>query len=361
MTLIPEPSVSDETWGRRGEQPLAWLSRSTLPRAVAARAFLNRNLAHLHEADQPKILSALRTRWQPAFFELIVARTLQLLGASISIEPESQAGPRIDFRACFDDATVNVEAVCPMTDSQAVDVVKARNPLLDMIESCVPDGWGVGVSCLPTLGFNDSKKPFKRVIKKMLEEMHLRSDAVDLIEELPQGRIHLRLWPNPPDGVKILHEAPIDAWDDTESRIRAALQGKKRQARAAVAPTLVAIHVAGLLGDFEDFDLALYGRRVMILDQHRMHVATRFDPDGLFAARRPEPPAIDGVLAFLRVGFRSFAEPVLYHHPRSSAVLPEPLLALERRMPGSDYNEINSMPSRNEGFLAPLGFVPESV
>ena len=65
---------------------------------------------------------ALHERWHSAFSELIVARTLQLLGGDIEAEPESEAGTRIDFRACFADGEVGVEVVSPVIDPDAGEV-----------------------------------------------------------------------------------------------------------------------------------------------------------------------------------------------------------------------------------------------
>lgn len=65
-----------------------------------------------------------------------------------------------------------------------------------------------------------------------------------------------------------------------------------------------------------------------------------------------------GVLAFVRVGFRAFPDPVLYLHPRFDGVLPELLMALEGRSLAEDRAGMVRLQARVEGILAGLGLVP---
>lgn len=108
---FPEPLNDDPTYARRGESTIDWLRRSTVARARDSRRFMNENVNALPAVWRPILVRDLETRWKSAFFELIVARTLQVLGASLVIEPESLSTTRIDFRATFPEGTVNVEAV----------------------------------------------------------------------------------------------------------------------------------------------------------------------------------------------------------------------------------------------------------
>src|SRR5215207_3604421 len=80
---FPEPSRSDDSAANRGEPTTDWLQRSTHPRAKAARRFLNENLSALPSEHQGVLYRMLHERWHSAFFELIVGRTLQVLGATI--------------------------------------------------------------------------------------------------------------------------------------------------------------------------------------------------------------------------------------------------------------------------------------
>lgn len=159
----------------------------------------------------------------------------------------------------------------------------------------------------------------------------------------------------------LIHEAPLAVWNNSEAKIRKSVGRKKRQVRAYEGAKIVAIHANGLLAKWEDFELALLGRPVTVMDKERRHDETRFDPDGVLAATRQEAPVVDGVLAYLEVGFREFPEPVLFRHPRSEQKLPEALMQLEQRLLSSSRDEILTLPSQNSGFLAPLGFVADHI
>jgi hypothetical protein len=111
---FPEPSCADDSAAYRGEPTTDWLKRSTHPRAEAARRFLNENLSALPQEHRGTMYRMLHARWHSAFFELIVGRALQALGATIEVEPGGASDTRVDFVARFTDATVAVEAVSPI-------------------------------------------------------------------------------------------------------------------------------------------------------------------------------------------------------------------------------------------------------
>ena len=102
---FPEPARADDTAANRGELTTEWLKRSTHPRAIAARRFLNENLSALPLEHRADLYRALHDRWGSAFFELIVGRTLQALGATIEIEPGGASDVRVDFAARFPGGT----------------------------------------------------------------------------------------------------------------------------------------------------------------------------------------------------------------------------------------------------------------
>src|SRR5829696_9698939 len=118
---FPEPSRTDDTYADRGEPTTDWLRRSTVTRARGARRFLNENLSKIPSDHQQILYCALHERWGSAFFELIVARTLQVLGAELEIEPGGKEDIRIDFVAHFPDSTVSVEAVAPMFNADVAE------------------------------------------------------------------------------------------------------------------------------------------------------------------------------------------------------------------------------------------------
>lgn len=358
-----EPPISDETWAHRRESSFEWFTRSTLPRAAAGRQFLNRNLTALPETAQLVLYSALRSRWQSSFFELVVARTLQLLGATLIVEPLGRDGTRIDFVAKFPDAAVGVEAISPIFDASIGEAINVRGPLLDIVEALVPPGWGAMVLNLPEIGPNQSKAPFREMLARLMSSLPLPvgDSPIDLAANLPEGTICLRMWPGDFSTQPILIEPPLTSWNNSEDRIRWAVSRKKRQARGVAVPSLVAIHGAGVSTRFEDFDIALFGRTFERIDQSLAVVERGLRTDGAFAGTRQEAPVFAGALTFIRVGFRPFSDPVLYLHPRFEGTLPRSLLTLERRYLSPDRRAILIEPSRSPGFLDEIGFVPELV
>jgi hypothetical protein len=358
-TWLPEPSISDDTYARRGEHALDWLSRSTMARAKACRRFLNEHLSKLPVEHQSRILHDLRYKWHSTFFELIVARLLQELGASLVFESSNREGRRPDFTAQFLDVTIIVEAKAPIFSAAAGEQSKNQIPLLNFIESKAPEGWRIGVWQLPNIGPANSKKEFNRTVENMLRVPPSSADDADkeLIAELPTGIIHLHLWPKNIARVQLAWEAPITVFDNSEDRIRHAVQSKRRQVRSSDAPVLLAIQASGISSEFEDFDIALFGRGYARYDERRRLVGTGFTPNGIFNEQRDKTPTFAGVLAFLMVGFNTCTAPVLYRHPRFSGVLPEALLQLEQRIYNEESNEIQIQPSKAQSLVERLNFV----
>ena len=360
-----EPSQADDSRGPRGEPFTAWVGRSTLPRARAARRFLNKNLHALPDEHQPALYRALHDRWSSAFFELVAARTLQVLGAKIEVEPGGAEDIRIDFAASFPDSIVSVEAMAPAFNVEVGKQVKQRNPLLDIVESLAPSDLWVLVESLPELGPSDSKKPFKRAVEKLF------GDAVgdevfvptELIEELPQGTLRIKVIPKSPKastGRSLGIEPLLTAFDDTEQRVRRAVDRKRRQGRESSAPALLAIHATGISSSYEAFDRALFGRTVTRIGLDRRVLDTGFDADGVFN-KGAGTPTWAGVLAFVNVGLRGGPDPVLYLHPRFEGTLPDALLSLERRAYDTEAERIETHKPSATGILEKVGFVPLDV
>jgi hypothetical protein len=360
-----EPSQADESWGRRGESVTSWVERATLPRARATRRFLNENLSMLPHEHQAALYRALHDRWPSAFFELIVARTLQVLGASIEIEPGGAEDIRIDFVARFPDSTVSIEAVAPAFNVEIGEQVKQRNPLLDIIDASAPPHLWVLVESLPELGPSDSKKRFKKTSKRLLDHAATAdiSSPTGFVEELPQGALRLKVIPKSPNastGRSIGSEPALATFDDTEQRVRRALGRKRRQARESAAPALLAVHATGMSSSYDAFDRALFGRTFTRLGQDYQVLETGFDADGMFN-KGTGTPTWAGVLAFVRVGLRGGPDPVLYLHPRLEGTLPDALLSLERRTYDTEANRIVTLKPSATGILEEVGFVPPDV
>ncbi len=358
-TWLPDPSVPDDTYARRGEHALDWLSRSTIVRAKECRRFLNEHLSKLPANNQSKIFHGLRNKWHSTFFELIVARLLQELGGSLVFESNNRDVRRPDFNAQFSDVTIIVEATAPIFNKATGEQLKSQVPLLEFIESNIPKGWEVGVYQLPNIGLTDSKKGFKRTVKNMLRIPPPSEDDEDneLIEELPTGIIHLHLWPKNITSKQLIYDAPIAFNDNSEVRIRHAVKNKRGQVRSSEEPVFLAIQASGISSEFDDFDMALFGRGYARYDEQRRLTGTGFAADGIFNEQRDKTPTYAGVLAFLTVGFNACTAPVLYRHPRFSGVLPEALLQLEQRMYNEESNEIQIQPSKAQGLVERLNFV----
>jgi hypothetical protein len=139
---FPEPTERDDTYADRLESPPSWLARSTVNRAKEYRSFLNRNLMSLPEQCQEGISQRLMTEahHRSAFFELVVARTLQALGGAIAYcEPENSVdGTKVDFIVRFPDHEVGVEATSPLFDREMGGTAKDYAPLIGVIEEKVP-------------------------------------------------------------------------------------------------------------------------------------------------------------------------------------------------------------------------------
>jgi hypothetical protein len=364
-----EPEERDDSYSERGESTPSWLARSTLPRAKAWRTFLNRNLAALPEECQENISEDLRldTQHWSAFFELVVARTLQELGASIACEPENRADKtRIDFMARFSDHVVAVEATSPVFNQDMGQTARNHIPLIEIIEKSAPAGWAVAIGDLPDIGPTGSKKQFKSAVERVLNVPPPAEgeEERELSWELPEGEIRLTLLSKTAYGIreeaKLAHEAPLTTFDDSERVIRKAVERKRRQARNVEAPVLVALDAKGIVTRLEDFDMALFGRYVAHMDRHGNQYATSFRADGVFA-RGDGEPTIAGVLAFTEVGILRCSEPVLYIHPRFSGNLPEPLQQLEQRTLLANRNGIEGSEPRKRGFLEALEFLDPNV
>lgn len=148
---FPEPEGRDDRYAGRLESTPSWLARSTLDVGKACRSLLNRNLAALPEECQRGIAQRLNTdqHHRSGFFELVVGRTLQVLGASITCEPENPAdGTRIDSVARFPDHDVGIEATSPWSDWEMSDMARNNATLVGTIEDLAPSGWAVAVGSL---------------------------------------------------------------------------------------------------------------------------------------------------------------------------------------------------------------------
>lgn len=193
---FPEPSVPDSTYARRGEGTWNWLRRSTIARAVESRRFLNTNLAYLPSDYAVSLHGRLQYMWRTAFFELVVARTLQIIGAEIEVEPSAGDGRRSDFKAKFASGSVIVEATSPVFLGSLQKDMANKDTLLDILEPLIPDSWSVLLHNLPDIGPADSRKEFKRVAAQLLDLSHSAGEEMRRVSATTShGDIELTLVP----------------------------------------------------------------------------------------------------------------------------------------------------------------------
>lgn len=340
---FPEPVGDDLTAASRDEHTLEWLARCNNWKAKECRRFLNESLSSVPSAASESFMKSARSRWKSAYFELVVCRTLQELGATIEIEQANDEGKQPDFRASFDDCSVIVEAVSPVINADAGEKVKQRNPLLEIVEKKLPDGWRCGVWELPEIGLADSKKEFNAALDTMFSDLPERRDGerVDICKEVSNGLIRILLFPGESKSGRVMFEPPITVFDNSEDRIRYSLKRKKRQVRSSDEAVLLAVDASGISSELEDFDKVLFGHTFEKVDQDGRTIEIGFDADGYFQRNRTERSSYAGLLAFLEVGFQKCPNPVLYLHPRFEGSLPQAMNVLERRTYDCEANKID--------------------
>lgn len=331
-TWFPEPTNEDNTYASRLEGTISWLQRSTVARAQDYRRFLNYNLNCLPKDIRLPIYDALHERWHTGLFELIVARTLQELGADIELEIENADGKRPDFKAHFVRQTVVVEATSPVINSDVGDEMRFQAPLLEYIENKTPKGWSIGVGSLPEIGPSDSQVEFKRKVDELLviEPPNDSSEKFDIEATISSGKILLHLLPKSLERNRLAWDVPVGFIDNSEQRIRSALKKKKKQVRSSSEPVILAIQAGGIGSDFHDYELALFGRTYSEYLPSG-EIEESFLTDGVFNNKRTEPPTYAGVLAYVGVYCGGFDQPILFQHPRYTGSYPSEMSLLERR------------------------------
>jgi hypothetical protein len=362
---FPRPEKPDATYARPGEGTVSWLRRSTLPLAHDCREFLNRNLSVLPEGCREGIVKHLRheQHYRDGFFELMVARTLQKLGADIEYEPVNPVdGSQVDFLAKFPDGAIFVEAVSPVLDKELEAVFSREAPLTKLIENNVPPGWAADVRKLPNIGPNESRRHIRAFLKR---EMNIPSpinddEEVEIRERFEQGDFRVVLFPHSRYGLsadtKIAMPHAIGYSPNDHAVLRGAVKRKYKQLSNLDGTSLVALNMSSTTSRRKDLDQALFGVSVSQRDQQGNEIGRYFRRDGLFAGGEGEP-TISGVLAFPRVGFTRCDDPVLWVHPRFEEEFPRALNDLEiRYAPGAEA-EVSVHQAKKTDLLGNLGFV----
>lgn len=317
-TFFPEPEEPNIAWATRDEPLVDWLGRSTRPLAVNIRQFFNHNLRSLPIDYQVKFHRNLCTRWESAFFELVVARMIQLLGGEFTLEVENIAGCCPDFTARLAGENYVIEAIAPKFDQSANSQRKGHAEILEIIERNVPLGWGIRLRLLPDFDPAESKASLKRSLQQQFADLSRSEDQNDtrtISIDLPQGTLSFDLIKGSYGDSPIVGGPFYWSWSDTKSRLLHALKKKKKQVRSETAPVILAILASGNTSSFDDFDEVLLGREVMDVDENFREMETHFEPTGLFG-RTGSSGSYAGVLAFAQLSPHSVKGPVLYTHPR---------------------------------------------
>jgi hypothetical protein len=329
-----EPMTVDNTWLNRGEKMVDWLERSTLLRAQAARQFLKKNMAQIPSEYRSHFIQGLRSRWDSAFLEFVLARTIQELGGEFALEQENSNGSCPDFLVNFGDHQVVIEVVSPRFDCIGDGERINDDPLLKIINENAPQDWSIDIIQLPKIGPQDSKKDFKRAFLQARDNLPAEPEKKwhFINQPIRYGQLHLGFFPE-----KLGHEAIIYSrmypFGDAKDIIRQAVKRKRKQVRAEALPVLLAIHGSGYGVTFNDFDCALYGNVYTIAGREDSVEKSQFKPKGLFleSGKEGKCPTYAGVLAFKRIDIMRKSDPVIYHHPRFTGELPMQLMNFEQR------------------------------
>ena len=272
---------------------------------------MNHSLAHFPPAAAHHLAAKLRHDWQAHYFEIVVGRYLQVLGADIEYEPLGSNGTHVDFRATFPDGVVSVECVSKRFNQEARETLHRNARLAGLIDQIGPIGWLLDIEFLPAMTPNE----FQPLLDQVAEWFRGLPGPIEGGErpqlQLGRGDERLELTAIPrPTATKPMHIGPaVASFSDATERLKSALRnGRKRaQGRGARPPVFLAVDSPWDGPDAEDFDEVLFGRTVQHVDlDTRTTVGFSFDSGGLLVSD-PEIP-FAGVIAFLRMGLTEAGE-----------------------------------------------------
>jgi len=359
---FPEPSVPNTAAPRWGTIDMAaWLASSTLPVAHGVREFLDRSLDALPPDAAANLCRRLRDEppFEHVFFELLVGRFLQVLGAEVAHQPVGLDGKNVDWRATFPGGqVVYVEATSPAYNRAGQRERARREALLAIIEDEVPPGWWVAAEQLSRLGLNEPRREFRRTVRSMFANLPDGSgfsiaNRLHIEALTAHGQIVLELWPGNPKGSPIKSASLGAHYDDSALRVAVVARAKRPQARAFVGE-VVLLAIDSLFGgpDIEDYDEALFGHTVVHIAIEGGVTGYSFKPDGALTIQGAAEYA--GVLAFGRVHMFGAGDPILYRHPRFTGSLPDALLSLRQR--SLDERIIRDVPAVRTRITDSIGF-----
>ena len=333
---FPEPTTADESWLEWDETMAEWLTRSSEPRARSLRDFLNKSLACFTRARAETLAKKLSQDWHSYFFELVVGRYLQILGAELVAEPLGSNGTRVDYRATFAGGiVVSVECVSKKFNQKAQRTIELQGHMGRMLDSVGPSNWAIEIRQLPEATSPDEFQPYAAKAEEFystLSEPAHDDQRLHFAFEGDRGRMELQAIPFH-KGTKPNHFGPAVAYfDDSIVRLKNALidAHKRKQARGAEPPVFLAVDSPFNGPNAEDFDQALFGQTVDYRGRDGRSIGISFNPTGLLVTDKDIPFA--GVLAFLKVSMVGAAEPVLYLNPYQRWQLPTEISSHETRV-----------------------------
>jgi len=355
---LSEPTVTDDSWRRDGEQLINWLGRSTLPQAQTARQFLKGNLDELPQENRSYFIRGLTSNWEDIFLEFILARMTQLLGGSFKMERKNSEGKCPDFLVKFGEDELIIEVTSPRFDAKGEDERKYDAPLLKFINSNIPRGWSVNVIELPKIGPEDSQKEFKEKFLQVCKELQIQEEFYEINLELRSGYLHLRFFQEELGYEPVISGRLYPFDENPAKRIRQSIQHKRRQVRAESLPVILAVQASGYGVTFDDFDRALFGHSFTSSGGGN-NKKIKFNRNGIFLepGKEEKKPTYAGILAFKRIDLKRRNDPVLYRHPRFNENLPVQLTNFEQRefqLP----DKIVVHPPKHHNILAGLDFTP---
>jgi hypothetical protein len=354
-----EPDPPDLTRPRWGENLLDWYVRSSRSEGREVRKFLNRTLTHFPSKVARGYIGKLRSDWRSFYFELIVGRYLQVLGADIEPNAPGSNGTDIDFRATFPDGVVvSVECVSKKYNQEAQAEIDRNADMAVMLNEVGPHTWAISFRKLPKAMTEAEFQPY---VDKAAEFYATLPTAVDDGNHIAyewtgeHGLMRLNAMPFP-GGTRANHMGAVVAWrDNSIMRLKDALidSHKRRQANGAYPPVFLAIDCPFNGPKAGDFDVALFGSYT----DHRgfnprESVGESFRPDGMLVTDKGIPFA--GVIAFLGMRLTEAADPVLYLNPYQRWKLPPAFAAHETRVWTS---RIDITPATREPVIHTLGFM----
>lgn len=355
---IKEPSTLDDTWANDGEHTLNWLNRSTLPRAKAMREFLNYNLSKLPIEIAESMFSNLSNRFHSAFFELILGRLLQEVGFNILHEVKFDDGKRPDFLVKSKIGEIAIEATSPVFNSIVGKFYKRKAPLIKIIREHTPDSWIVNIQKLPEIGFNDSKRDFKRFIVEEFSKItdYSLEQEVQIEHVFRKGILQLSLLYKPNRINQIGFYPAVSYAENSKSRIEHALSEKREQLKNIDIPVILAIQGSNTGTDLDDFDQVLFGHTYEKLNRNRQIVEKGFKANGKLVNNNKHS-TYQAVLAFKEVGFTQISIPTLYINTNADTKLLDVFDCFHNRYYDAKLNEIVNIPAKRDKYLEKFKFV----